>query len=401
MQRFFTRDRFGTPQFFAGLLLLALLAQCAWLIARERPGAMATSEDEFSRLAQGISQWHGQGVAGTPIPANGFDPPTGSRYDPEHSPLWYLVGSGSVALLHVAPESRFWIWLTRAPYVLFGLLLGASLWYVARRLYGNVGGYCALGLYCFSPLVIRNSALWFSPPAIGGAWGTFGAVFTAIAVTHTLYAPREVVLWNWRRILLLGISLALAIGSDFRLVIILPVILFFMLYLVPERWPAACTIFVSACAVGFVLLFAAYSFHLGIFWKGLTQARYFDITLPALHMPGAYLQLLQEVAASGPVLVVLTPAALIMFALWRRARYFGNIAPLLVAVLFLVLRVASPHETGTTFSLIGVVFLFLWIAGIAADVLETKAREAAGALLVGLLAANAIWNVIALARISG
>ena len=96
-------------------------------------------------------------------------------------------------------------------------MLGASLWYVARRLYGNAGGYIALALYCFSPAMIVNAAGAQSLGEMGAVWGAFGTVFTAIAVAHTLYAPREVVLWNWRRILLLGLSLALAAGNQFSL----------------------------------------------------------------------------------------------------------------------------------------------------------------------------------------
>ncbi len=34
--------------------------------------------------------------------------------------------------------------LLRLPFLLAGLALGASLWYVARRLYGKLGGYVAL-----------------------------------------------------------------------------------------------------------------------------------------------------------------------------------------------------------------------------------------------------------------
>ena len=117
------------------------------------------------------------------------------------------------------------------------MLLGSSLWYVARRLYGNAGGYIALSLYAFSPpVILRASTI---QPATVAAWGAFGAVFTAIAVAHTLYAPREVVLWNWRRILLLGLALAFAIGAQFSLVIIIPLALAFMFYLVPERRGAA------------------------------------------------------------------------------------------------------------------------------------------------------------------
>ena len=121
----------------------------------------------------------------------------------------------------------------------FGLLLGASLWYVARRLFGNVGGYVALALYCFSPGILRSCALWFAEPEVGAAWGAFGAIFTAIAVAHTLYAPREVVLWNWRRIMLLGLSLTLAVGSQFSLIVVVPAALAFMLYLAPTRRLAA------------------------------------------------------------------------------------------------------------------------------------------------------------------
>jgi hypothetical protein len=403
MLRFFTRERFGTPQIIAGLLLVFLIAQCAWLITREHSGAVLMSENEFARVEQGIAQWRGHGIAGTPLDAED-NPEFGLnavRYDPEHSPLWYLIPSFSVAIFRISPESWLWIWLTRVPYVLAGVLLGASLWYVARRLYGNAGGYCALALFCFSPLVIRNCALWFTQPGIPAAWGTFGAVFTAIAVTHTLYAPREVVLWNWRRILLLGISLALAVGSDFRAIVIVPVILVFMLYLVPERWKAACTILGAACAAAFLLLLAAYFFHARIFWKGMEQAKFWDLTISALRIPGAYVQVLQEIAASGPVLVVLFPAALLTFFVWRRCRYFGNIAPLLVAALFLVLRIVSPHDANSVFTLIAVVFLFVFVAGIAADALETKGREPVMAVLAGLLAGNAIWNLMALARIGG
>jgi len=40
-------------------------------------------------------------------------------------------------------------------------MLGGSLWYVARRLYGNAGGYIALALYCFSPAMIVNVAVGY------------------------------------------------------------------------------------------------------------------------------------------------------------------------------------------------------------------------------------------------
>ena len=102
---------------------------------------------------------------------------------------------------------------------------GASLWYVARRLYGNFGGFIALALYTFSPIIMTRANQ--VQEDVVAAWGAFGLIFTAIAVAHTLYAPREVILWNWRRILLLGISIALCIGAQFPMWIVL----------VPALWP--------------------------------------------------------------------------------------------------------------------------------------------------------------------
>jgi hypothetical protein len=397
--RFFTRERFGKPQILAAMLLLVFLAECGWLIAHEGPGSI--SAEEYSRVGEGLAQWHGKLVAGTPTGPEGSGAirMRGNAYDSEHAPLWYLVESAPLAVFRINLDSRFGLWLSRLPYVLIGGLLGASLWYVSRRLYGNAGGYIALALYCFSPAVLRSSSLWVSEPNVVGAWGTFGAVFTAIAVSHTLYAPREVVLWNWRRILLLGISLAVAIGSQFSLAIILPLLLIFMFYLAPERKGSAFAIFTAALGVAIILIFASYFFHPLLFWRGITNGVFLDASGHALAMSGAYLQLGKELIAAGPILALLVPSALVTYVAWPRSRYFGNAAPAILALLFLILRVASPHNPESVFTLLAVIFLFVFVAGIAADLLETKARELTLALLVGLLTANAVWNLIGLFRI--
>jgi len=400
MGNFFTRERFGKPQILAALMLLVFLAECGWLIAHEAPGPI--SAQEYSRVQAGLAQWHGRFIAGTPsgsAEASEAIRMRGNAYDSEHSPLWYLVEAAPVALLHATLDSRFGLWLSRLPYVLIGGLLGASLWYVSRRLYGNAGGYIALSLYCFSPAVLRNSSLWVSQPNIVGAWGTFGAVFTAIAVSHTLYAPREVVLWNWRRILLLGISLEVAIGSQFSLAIVLPLLLIFMFYLAPDRKRSALAIFMASLGVAILLMFASYFFHTELFWRGITNALFLDASGHALAMSRAYLQLGQEIIAAGPVLTLLVPSALVTYLVWPRSRYFGNTAPIMFALLFAILRVASPHSTESVFTVLTVIFLFVFVAGITADLLETKARELIQSLILGLVAANAVWNLIGLARL--
>lgn len=417
MSRFFTRERFGEPQFVAGLLLLIFLAQCVWLVSRRLQTGELDSDETFV-LRHGLSLWHSRAQASMQrVDVPGHDNSAlwdadqeaareGMRgsilADPNHSALYYLVASAPLLIWPEALDSKSlttWGWLAHAPMVFFGVMLGASLWYVARRLYGNAGGYVALMLYCFAPGMIRSSALWYAKPEAGAAWGTFGSVFTAIAVAHTLYAPREVVLWNWRRIVLLGVSLALAIGSQYSLIVLLPLVLGFMLYLAPERRGAAVAIWTAACGIGLVVLFATYGFRPSAFWQGVREARLLGYDIQSLGMWSAYRSLLAELGQICPALIIAVPAALIGYAFWTRARYFGNTVPLLVAGLFLLLGLGSPHYPGLGFRLLAIPFLFLFVAGVSSDFMETRYRALAQACAWGLLAAYATWSLLELARV--
>jgi len=396
------RERFGKPQLIAGALLLVFAAQCAWLVSRSlRTGEMDLRE--WYRIDAGLRRWRG---TSTPNPATDphsvFAPAPPPRiqdndgFDPDHSALWYLVASAPLLVWpgHFQSESLpYWGWLARAPYLLFGLLLGASLWYVARRLYGNEGGFIALTLYCFSPGIVRASAVWFSEPEIGAAWGAFGTIFTAIAVAHTLYAPREVVLWNWRRIVLLAISLALAVGSQFSLIIMAPLALAFMLYLAPTRRGAVIAIWSAAGALALGILFAAYFFQPTALWRGLSHAVWLGVTWQTFGMAGAYTELLKQLGQNSPALVLALPVALTVYVLWPRARYFGNTAPLLVSALCLLLGFATPHYQGLGFQLVALPFLFVFAAGICADLLESRHRSLVLACVFGLLGAYAVWSL--------
>jgi len=50
MRPYFTRERFGRPQFLAGLLLLAFLAQVLWLVHAELRAAPLPDSDEGLRI---------------------------------------------------------------------------------------------------------------------------------------------------------------------------------------------------------------------------------------------------------------------------------------------------------------------------------------------------------------
>jgi hypothetical protein len=412
MRDFFTRQHFGRPQFLAGALLCLFFAQAVWLANAELRGTSGPEESEAIRIREGWKQLHGRGLAANPFlegtasenPAQPSGDGNGAQdFDRDHSPLGYLVSAAPLLVwprnAFDAKTAKYWMWLPRIPFLVCGLLLGASLWYVARRLCSNAGGLVALALYCFSPSMIQATALWHTEPELIAVWGAFGTIFTAIAVAHTLYAPREVVLWNWRRIVLLGISLALAIGTQFSMIVLAPMALVFLLYVSPVRRKAALVIWIAACGVGIALLFATYFFHPRVFADAMSHAIFWGATWRGFAVPGVYRQIAIEIGRSCPALAFILPVAIVTYALWPRARYFGNTAPLLVAVIFLILGMAHPHVAGEGFLLGAVPFLFLFVAGVIADLMETGYRSLVTACVFGMLAAYALWSLFALAHV--
>jgi hypothetical protein len=408
MRPYFTRERFGRPQFLAGLLLLAFAAQAIWLVHAELRAGHDPDGPEVVRIREGWKQWHGHGIAGSPFLDSAIDADLDpfrtedQGFDTEHSPLLPLISAAPLLVWphQIDPESpAYWRWLPRLPFLACGVFLGASLWYVARRLCGNAGGFIALVFYCFSPALIQASAVWHTEPEIATAWGAFGTIFTAIAVAHTLYAPREVVLWNWRRIVLLGVSLAIAIGSQFSMIVLAPMALAFLLYVAPVRQRAGMVIWAAACALGFILLFACYFFHPRTFAESLGHAAFWGATWRGFAVLGVYKQVALQMGRACPALPLALPVAIVTYAAWPRTRYFGNTAPALVAALFVGLGMAHPHAAGAGFLLAACPFLFVFVAGVLADLMETRFRLAVTAGVCGMLAAYVVWSVMNLAGV--
>src|SRR3984957_11729183 len=407
MRPYFTRERFGRPQFLAGLLLLAFLAQALWLVHAELYGAREPEGQEAVRIVEGWKQLHGRGIAAAPMldaAVTAQDPfrMDNSGFDAEHSPLLYLASAAPLLAWprdFAGDSAAYWRWLPRIPFLACGLFLGASLWYVARRLCGNTGGFIALTLYCFSPSLIQASAVWHTEPEIVAAWGAFGTIFTAIAVAHTLYAPREVVLWNWRRIVLLGVALAIAVGSQFSLIVLVPLALMFLLYVAPVRRQAGAVIWLAACVVGFLLLFAMFFFHPHEFAGSMSHAIFWGATWRGFTVAGVYRQVAMELGRACPALAVALPVTIVTYAMWPRTRYFGNTAPLLVGLLFVILGMAHPHSGGEGFLLAAVPFLLIFVAGVLADLMETRLRPLVTAGVFGMMAAYVAWCLYNLALV--
>src|SRR5256885_11177261 len=98
MTPFFTRERFGRPQVLAGVLLVAFMAQCAWLVRRRVQQGQVQPNDLF-RIERGLQYWNKRNIQTV---REGHDL-EGSQaylttisdrpYDADHSPLWYLTAS--------------------------------------------------------------------------------------------------------------------------------------------------------------------------------------------------------------------------------------------------------------------------------------------------------------------
>ena len=408
MGSYFTRERFGRPQFLAGLILLAFLAQALWLVHAELSAPQSMEGGEALRIGEGLKQWHGRGIAGAPFTEPADDPfvhlseSSENGFDTEHSPLLCLVSAAPLLVWPSdlsAESATYWRWLPKLPFLACGVFLGASLWYVARRLCGNTGGFIALTLYGFSPSLIQAAAVWHTEPEIVAAWGAFGTIFTSIAVAHTLYAPREVVLWNWRRIALLGVSLAIAVGSQFSMMVVAPMALIFLLYVAPVRRRAGLVIWIAACVVGFLILVGFYFFHIHTFLESMRHAIFAGFTWQGFTVLAVYKQVAIQIGRACPAFVITLPVALISYGLWPRSRYFGNTAPLLVGVLFLVMAIANPHTGGAGFLLAAIPFLFIFVSGVLADLLETSYRPVILASVVALLITYLARTLLALAQV--
>jgi hypothetical protein len=172
-----------------------------------------------------------------------------------------------------------------------------------------------------------------------------------------------------------------------------------MLWVAPVRKGAVFVIWGAACAVAGAILSACYVIHLKLMWQGLRHARLVDVDVRALASWIAWRHVLVAVLEGSPALMLALPVALIAYVGWKRSRYFGNTVPLLIAVIVLILAAAAPLFPGEGFQLTALVFLFIFVAGVFADLLETRHGLLVMASLCGLLIASAVWNLLQLARL--
>lgn len=356
----------GRPQILAGLMLLIFAGLCLWVSAERK-----FSDLEYEYM---VSAQH-------PLPGQEF------RIS---SPVTSVVAAAPLRLAQIlrtyGPASlRNALaipptWWVRLPFVIFGVWLGGALWWVARRLYGNEGGYVALALYCCSPAMVKISSN--IGPEVILAWSGFGLIYTAIGVAHTLYAPPR----KWApRIVLLGIAMGLCVSTMFWAATLVLLALAFMLYLAPGCRDRVMIVMGGASVIGIAVLMV---FH--------SMTGSFGLGSMALVTPWPSLELVRGlffVFSDDYLLPPAFAAGLMVYGLWGRARYFGNTAPLLAcfAVAELFALVPGIYLWRATLALS---FCFVFIGGMAADSLETPLRQRLGRGLAVFLLIKTTFSLI-------
>lgn len=367
-------------------MLFLLLVQCLWVSTR-RP--LSETDYQFARCGREI--WE------HPSPVTGYFTTCGNIHD---GILAYRAAGLPLTLQRIvagqpSTTSTWEMWhevgaikfLLRLPFLLAGLALGASLWWVTRRLFGNEGGYISLALYCFMPAIVR--ACTTPNNEILAAFGLFSVLYTAIGVAHALQGPRS----KWRpRIVLLTVALGFTAAAHiaaFVLALLLAVA--FMAWVAEGRRAYIPTLALIWVIGAFFLLFASYAFRPDAFsyvfrsasgrmWLSLEPARWF-FTNPA------------HAAFTGALL-----GALALYAVSRRSRYFGNTAPLLVGLPLLVFITTGVQSETWLWAL---PFLIAFVGGVFADALETRGRRAFLWATGVVLAAQAVLCLVSVAGMTG
>jgi hypothetical protein len=276
-------------------------------------------------------------------------------------------------------------WMLRLPFIVFGVWLGAALWWVARRLFDDDGGYVALALYCTSPAMITISSN--IGPEILLAWSSLGLIYTAIGVAHTLYAPPK----KWLpRIVILGLSIGFALATFWWSFTLVLLAFGYMMYLAPGCRQRAIMVLASASVIGCAVWGTIY-WLTGSFGLSVKELLAQKPTLEAL----GNLAFALSGRTDGYVLVFLFIAALTAYGSWPRARYFGNTAPLLTGLAAVLLFSLVP-AIRTWDATLGLSFVFIFVGGLAADFLETRYRRPLALILAACFVLRAVLTVIVL-----
>jgi hypothetical protein len=390
------RFRFNPPQRIAAGMLLLFLVQAFWLTSDqalterdyqyarcgremwERPSPLAGYFTSCGNIHDGVLAYR---VAGLPLTldlewerfADNFRKPEDKVVQTLDAPAstWELRHQ----LTHI-------LLLLRLPFIASGVVLGGALWWVTRRLFGNLGGYTALALYIFSPDVLRASVV--PNPEILTALGFFGGLYTCIGVAHAMQGPRR----KWRpRIVLLTICFAVVAASHIAALPLLVLLgLLLMLWIAEGRRSQVMPVLLESTIAAIVLLFACYGFSPDAFsYLFRSDSAQIGLSIePARHFFWTL---------SNAGITVAAGASLLLYLALRKTLYFGNTAPFLVTLMLIFVVTAGVPGNPLLWAQ---PFLLTFVAGVFADAYETIRGRIAMAACGAIVLMQAAFCVLSL-----
>ncbi len=390
------RFRFNLPQRIAAGFLALFLIQGVWVAAHqtlttrdyqyarcgretwERPSALAGYYTTCGNIHDGIAAYR---LAGLPLTLNLL---ADRALDIFRSPEDKVVQTGGeVSTWELRHQMTHILLLLRLPFLLAGCALGGCIWWVTRRLYGNLGGYTALALYCFSPPVLRAC---LSPNTeVLAALGVYGGVYTCIGVAHAMQGPRR----KWRpRIVLLTLVFGLAAASHIAALPVTALLgLLLMLWIAEGHRSQTLPVVLAAFVGALLLLFACYGFSPDAFsYIFRSAAGFITFSLdPARRFFSTF---------SNAGITIAVCAALLFYLGQRKSRYFGNTTPLFCALVCITLVMTGVPGSPWLWSL---PFLATFIGGVFADMYESPRRRLALASAAAIVVLQSVLCVLSLA----
>jgi hypothetical protein len=395
------RFRFNLPQRVAAGLLVLFLAQGFWITSRqtlsdrdyqyarcgretwEKPSPLAGYFTTCGNVHDGVLAYR---MAGLPLTLNLLAERLLDQFRKSEDRVVQPAAGSSVesplSTWELRHQLTHILLLLRLPFLMAGCVLGAGLWWVTRRLYGDFGGYTALALYCFSPAVLK--ACVTPAPEVFAALGVYGAVYTCIGVAHAMQGPR----CKWRpRIVLLTAVLGVAAASHIAALPIAALLGLVLMFFVAEgRRSQVLPVLLIASVGALILVFACYGFSpdafsyvfrsaAGFLWFSLDPAKRFFSTL------------------SNAGIAVAAASAGLLYLGVHRSRYFGNTAPLLCALVLLLLVTTGAPGAPWLWAL---PFLLTFVGGVFADAYQSPHGRLALAAGGAIVALQAIFCILSL-----
>jgi hypothetical protein len=392
------RFRFNRPQRIAAALLAVFLLQGLWITAHqsltdrdyqyarcgretwESPSALAGYYTTCGNIHDGILAYR---LAGLPLTLNLL---LERGLDHFRKPENRMVAAGSspseLSLWELRHQMTHILLLLRLPFLFAGCVLGGCIWWVTRRLYGDLGGYTALALYCFCPAILKAC---LSPnPEVLAALGVYGGVYTSIGVAHAMQGPAA----RWRpRLVLLALLFGLAAAAHIAALPVTALLgLVLMLWVAEGHRSQALPVVLASSLGALVLVFLCYGFSPDAFSYVFRSAAGF---LWFSRDPAT--RFFTDFSNAG--ITVATCAALVLYFALRKSRYFGNTAPLLCALVCMALIMTGAPGTPWLWSL---PFLVTFIGGVFADAYEGPRRRLAVAAAGAFVALQAALCVASL-----